>query len=168
MAEVNILIQGRLIEYEGLLDVSGLIKLMDLWFKERGYDKRETKNYEEVHEDGRQATIEMFPYKHISDNLRFEMRLFMVFTKLQDTEIEKNSNKVKMLRGKAAISMDGYMITDYENKWDKTPFYYFLRVVFDKYFYKNYIGRAKAEFMQDAATIENEMRAFLNLMRYVR
>ena len=168
MSEVNILIQGKLIEYEGLIDVSGLIKLLDMWFKERRYFKREMKNFEEVFEDGRQATIEMFPYKPISDNLKFEMRLFMVFSKMQDTEIEKNGKKVKMLKGKATISMDGYLITDYEGKWDKTPFYYFMRVIFDKYFYKNYIGRAKAEFMEDAATVENEIRAYLNMMRFVR
>ena len=108
MAEYNILVMDRMIEYTGLFDLPGLIKLLDRWFKERGYDKRETKNYEEVYEDHRQVTIEMLPYKKISDNVKFEMRLFMIFKNLQETEVEKDGKKVKLMKGTAQIFMDAY------------------------------------------------------------
>jgi hypothetical protein len=166
MAEYNILVMNREIEYSGLFDLGAFIKILDLWFKERGYMKRETKNYEEVYEDFRQVTIEMWPYRKVSDNIRFEMRLFMVFSKLKEAEIEKEGKKIRLLNGKAAIFMDGYMITDWENKWDRTPFYYFMRVMFDRYIHRDYISQSKAKFMEDISTVEDEMKSYLNMFRY--
>jgi hypothetical protein len=166
MAEYNIMVMDRMIEYTGLFDLPGLIKLLDMWFKERGYDKRETKNYEEVYENHRQVTIEMLPYKKISDNVKFEMRLFMIFKNLQETEVEKEGKKVRLMKGTAQIFMDAYMNTDYEHKWDKTPMYFFFRIMFDRYVYKNYIHRARNEFMSDVAKVEEEIKSYLNLFRY--
>ncbi|MFH1917320.1 MAG: hypothetical protein ABIJ21_08725 [Nanoarchaeota archaeon] len=166
MGECNILVMGRTIEYDGLFDLGGFIKVLDLWFKDRNYNKRETKNFEEVYEDSRQVTIEMFPYKKISDNIRFEIRLFMIFSKLKDTTVEKEGKKIKILNGHAMVSIDGYMITDYEDKWDKTPFYYFMRTIFDRYIHRDYISQAKKAFMQDVAEIEDEMKSYLNMFRY--
>ncbi|MFH1072868.1 MAG: hypothetical protein V1743_05555 [Nanoarchaeota archaeon] len=166
MPEINILIMGRLIKYHGLFDLAGLIKMLDMWFKERGYNKRETKNFEEVYEDGRQVTVEFFPYKKISDNVKFEIRLFMIFSKLQDTEIEKDKNKLKLLQGDALVSMDAYLISDYENKWDRTPFYFFLRTLYDRYFQRSYISKAKEDFLDDCAKVEEEIKSYLNMFRY--
>lgn len=166
MAEVNILVMNRGIEYSGIFDLGGFIKILDLWFKERGYDKRETKNYEEVYEEFRQVTIEMFPYKKISDNVKFEIRLFMIFSKLKETEIEKDGKKIRLLNGKAMISIDGYMLTDYENKWDRTPFYYFMRVMFDRFIHRDYISQARAQFMEDCGAVEDEIKSYLNMFRY--
>ncbi|MBU1976212.1 MAG: hypothetical protein KKG59_07455 [Nanoarchaeota archaeon] len=167
MPEIYILVEGKLIEYSGLMDVRGFNKMLDTFFKEKLYDKREQKNYEEVFEDGKQITIEMFPYKKISDNIMFEIRLFMIFQRLKEIEIEKSGRKVKLLRGKVMISMDGYVISDYENKWDKTPFWYFLRVIFDKYFYRNYISDARKEFLTECTLLEDEINSFLNMFRYI-
>jgi hypothetical protein len=166
MAEYNILVMDRKIEYTGLFDLGGLVKLLDLWFKERGYDKRETRNFEEVYEDSRQVTIWMFPYKKVSDSVKFEIKLEMVFKKLVETEVEKEGKKVKLMKGTADIRMDAYMITDYEHKWDKTPLYFFMRIIFDRYVYRNYHSRAKNEFLGDFAKLEEEIKSYLNMFRY--
>ncbi|MFH1401257.1 MAG: hypothetical protein ABIH41_07110, partial [Nanoarchaeota archaeon] len=159
MTEFKTLVDNKQLMYEGLLDVREFLRLLDMWFKERGYDKRETKNYQAVYEEGKQITVEMFPYKKVSDNVRFELRLYMVFFEVQDVDVEISGVKQHLQKSRVEISYDAYLLTDYENKWAKTPTYFFLHTLFDKYFFRNYIKRAEYDFLRDCARVEEEIKS---------
>jgi hypothetical protein len=166
MAEVKTLIDGKQVVYEGLFSLKELYRIIDKWFFEHGYDKQELKNYEDVSENEKQVILEILPYKKISDYAKIEIRIFMIFSKLQDVEVERNGVKVTLNKGRADFSFDCYLITDYEHKWETRPMMFFLRAIFDKYVYKIYTSAYEKEAVKDTLEAEAEIKAFLNLNRF--
>ncbi len=164
MAEVRTLIDGKELAYEGLMDVRKLLFHIDNWLKEKHYDKVENKNYEEVYEDGKQIVIELRPYKKLSDYVKSEMRIFMVFSRLRDAEVEVGGAAREVQRGRAQLSFDSYLVTDYEHKFERTPFFYFFRTVADKFFERGYIERCKDQCMGDCNALQEEIKGDLNMM----
>ena len=67
MAEIRTLIDGKSLSYEGVFNIKELYKIIDTWFRDRGYDKQEIKNWEDVSESEKQIVLEIIPYKKVSD-----------------------------------------------------------------------------------------------------
>ena len=87
MAEIKTLIDGKSLSYEGVFSLKDLYRLIDKWFRDHGYDKQEIKNWEDVTEHEKQIIIEIIPYKKMSDYARFDVRIFMIFSKLTEIEL---------------------------------------------------------------------------------
>ena len=166
MAEIKTLIDGRSLSYEGVFNLKDLYKIIDSWFKDRGYDKQEIKNWEDVSENEKQIVIEIIPYKKVSDYARIDIRLFMIFSKIAEIEVEKDNLKFKMNKGRAEFYFDAYVVTDYENKWESKPIFFFIKNVFDKWVYRAYTSNFDSEAIRDATEIENEIRSYLNMHRF--
>jgi len=166
MVEIKALSYGEQFAYKGLIDVSGLYKMIEKWLEDNGYDKVEIWNFEEVYEDGKQLTWKLEPYKNISDFAKIEIRIEAWFTKLKETIIEKDGLKSKMLRGQAKFKFDVFMITDYENYWGTKPIYFFLKTLADKFLYRSYIDRYEDVALEDKEGLKREIKSFLNMQRY--
>lgn len=166
MAEKRILIDNEVLTYQGLFDLRALMRIVDKFFHDRRYDKLETKNFEEVYEEGKQVTVEMRPYRKVSDYAKIQIRIYMVASNLKEVEIEKDGVKQKILRGKAQFSFDAYLITDYEHKWDGMPTYYFLRSMFDKFLYKRHTDEWEKTAIKDCRGVQDEIKSFLNMFRH--
>ena len=166
MAEVKTLIDGRSLSYEGVFDIRELYRTIDVWFKERGYDKQEVKNWEDVSETEKQVVLEIIPYKKVSDYARIDIRIFMIFSKLSEIDIVKDNIKHKMNKGRAEFYFDAYVVTDYEQKWETRPLIFFTKNIIDKFVYKLYTSGYDSEAIRDCTEVENEIRSFLNMHRY--
>jgi len=166
MAEIRTLIDGKSLSYEGVFNIKELYKIIDSWFRDRGYDKQEIKNWEDVSETEKQIVLEIVPYKKVSDYARIDIRIFMIFSKLSEMDIEKDGVKYKMNKGRAEFYFDAYLVTDYENKWETKPMFFFIKNVFDKFIYRVYTSNYDAEAIRDCTEIENEIRSFLNMNRF--
>ena len=134
MAEIKTLIDGKSLSYEGVFNLKELYRVIDKWFKDHGYDKQEIKNWEDVTENEKQIVLEIIPYKKVSDYARIDIRIFMIFSKLTEIELEKDKIKHKMNKGRAEFYFDAYVVTDYEHKWETKAVFYFIKNVFDKVF----------------------------------
>jgi len=166
MAEIKTLIDGKSLSYEGVFNIKELYRLIDKWFKDHGYEKQEIKNWEDVSEHEKQIILEIVPYKKVSDYARLDVRIFMIFSKLTDIDIEKDDIVTKMNKGRAEFYFDAYVVTDYENKWETRPVFYFIKNVFDKFIYRVYTSNYDGEVIRDCTEIENEVRSFLNMNRF--
>ena len=166
MAEIKTLIDGKKVVYEGLFNMKDLYRTIDKWFFEHGYDKQELKNFEDISENERQVILEILPYKKISDYARIEVRIFLIVSHLTDVEIERTGVKIKTNKGRTDFSFDCYLVTDYENKWETRPIYYFMRTIFDKFVFKVYTSKFEKEAVKDTLEVEDEIKAFLNLNRF--
>jgi hypothetical protein len=166
MAEVKTLIDGKSLSYEGVFNIKELYRLIDKWFKDHGYDKQEIKNWEDVSEAEKQIVLEIIPYKKVSDYARIDIRIFIIFSKLTEVDIEKDNIKFKMNKGRGEFYFDAYVVTDYENKWETKPFFYFVKNVFDKFIYRVYTSNYDTEAIRDCTEVENEIRGFLNMNRF--
>jgi len=166
VAEKKIVYQDKFVSFEGLFNLKELFRIIIKWFTERGYDMFENKNYEEVYEDGKKVIFELIPYKKVTDYHKLEIRIFAVFENLKEVELELKGVKQKLLKGRADFTFDAILVTDYENRWEGRPTYYFYRALIDKFVYKSYTDRYENELVRDAKEVQEEIKAYLNMFRY--
>ncbi|RJQ16878.1 hypothetical protein C4573_02340 [Candidatus Woesearchaeota archaeon] len=164
MVENRTVFRDKTIRYTGLVNIAAFYKMIDDFFRQRGYDKNELKNFEEVRENERQIIIEIIPYKKISDYTQLKIKLNMLFAHLKDVQVEGSTEPLQSCN--ITIVMDAFLETDYEGRWDSKPFYYFLRTVFDKYVFKGYVYRNEQMLRQHADELEIEIKSYLNMARY--
>ena len=166
MAEKDYIVDKLRINYEGLFSISDLYSLIDNWLRTKGYDKRETKNMEIVKPDGKFIELLLEPWKGLTDYAKSIIRLRIQMSDIKDVEIERDNTKIKMNQGKINLVFDGILVTDYENTWEGKPFYYFIRTLYDKYFYKPFTSGFQNGVREDVIHLHSEIKAFLNLNRF--
>ncbi|MBU0666382.1 MAG: hypothetical protein ABIC91_00485 [Nanoarchaeota archaeon] len=166
MAEIKTLVEGKLLKYEGLVNVKELYSVIDKWFEKHRYDKAERRNYEQVFKDCKLIEMELHPYKKISDYAKFEFKIDIVLSDLTEVEVERNNVKMKLWKGKVEIKFTAYFITDYEDSWETKPFYYFVRTLTDKFIYRSYNKKMEVHLIDECQEIFDEVRSFLNMSRY--
>lgn len=166
MAEKKIVYQDKFVAFEGLFDMKDFFRILVKWFNERGYDMFENKNYEEVYEDGKKILVELIPYKKVTDYYKLEIRIFMICENLKEVEVELHGVKKRLLKGRINFTFDAILVTDYENRWEGRPYYYFYRALIDKFIYKSYTDRYVEELIKEAKECQEEVKAYLNMFRY--
>ncbi|PIN72328.1 hypothetical protein COV21_02525 [Candidatus Woesearchaeota archaeon CG10_big_fil_rev_8_21_14_0_10_45_5] len=166
MAEKLPIIQNVTMSYSGLFDVKELYSAINEWFKDKGYDRREIKNEEHVSPSGKFIDIEIMPYKKLSDYAKSVIRIQITMHDVKEVEIERDKHKVKLNQGSIEIIFDSYLETDYEGRWEQTPFYFFMRTVYDKFFYKNYTEHFEEMVASDTREMEAMIKSFLNMYRF--
>lgn len=164
--ERKIVVDSLRLSYQGIFNMNEFYLMMDKWHRERGYDKFEKKNYEHVYKDGRQIEIEIEPWKKITDYAKMSMKVTILVTGLKDIVVKKDGRDAKMQQGKLLINFMGYMDTDYENRWDNKPYFFFLRAVFDMYVYKINQEKYEAAVAEEVQHLYNLMKSYLNMQRY--
>jgi hypothetical protein len=166
MAEYRNLTFGESFSYKGLIDVKGLYRLIDKWLQEHGYDKFEKWNFEEVYEDGKQITLKLHPFKKINDYVKIEIRINALLSKLKETTINQDGVKITLMKGQAKFTFDTFVVTDYEEHWSSTPFYFFLKTLIDKFIYRSYTDRYEDVLVADKDKLRREIKSFLNITRF--
>ncbi|MCB9358451.1 hypothetical protein H6503_00825 [Candidatus Woesearchaeota archaeon] len=162
------LVDKHRMNYEGLFVVQDLYKLIDEYYEEKGYDKREFKNAEIVRDDGvRFIEIIFEPWKKITDYAKSVVKLRMLMENVKDVEIEKDGVKVNAHHGQLSFVFDVYVDTDYEErwggKWGNKAIYAFIRLLFDKYFFKRYTQQYFAEALDDYKLLQYQIKSYLNM-----
>ncbi|MEE9525210.1 MAG: hypothetical protein V3V78_01215 [Candidatus Woesearchaeota archaeon] len=168
MAEKKLVIDQLKLTFEGLFDLNGLYRSIDAWFYEKGYDKFEKKNYEQVLPTGKDIEIELMPWKKTTDYFKNILRIRMKFTNVKEIEVEKQGIKLKLQQGRVMMIFDAYLESDYEHKWDERPMFFFLRTLFDKYVFKGYFRKAEKWLVNDLYQLHGRIQQFLNIHRYDR
>lgn len=168
MSEKKLVIDQLKLTYEGLFDLTGLYRAIDAWFYEKGYDKYELKNYEQVLPTGKDIEIEIMPWKKTTDYFKNEIKIRMKFVNVKNVEIEKEGHKIMINQGKVMIVFDGYLTSDYEHKWEKNSLLFFLRTIFDKTFFRRYFNQAEKWLVNDVYQLHGLVQRHLNLYHYER
>ncbi len=165
MAERRIIVDNKLLEYEGIFNFQDFYYTMDKWLREKGYDKWEKRNFEQVLKDGRQIEIAFEPWKKITDYARIVLKMGLVVTKMKDIVVKKNGQDIKMNHGKIKMKFIGYLDTDYEHRWEGKPYFYFLRTVLDKYVYRSHTDKYDSAVAEECSHLYNTLRNFLNMYK---
>ena len=167
MAERRIVVDTLRLNYQGLFNLNELYLVIDKWFRERGYDKYERNNYEQVFKDGRQIELELEPWKKTSDYAKCAIKMNMLFSNVKDVVVKRDGFNVKMNQGKILITFMGYLETDYENKWESKAFMFFLRTIFDMYIYKIQTNKFEAYVADETSHLYNTIKAYLNMQKFM-
>jgi hypothetical protein len=166
MSERRIVVDNLYLVYEGLFNVNDFYLTLDKWLREKGYDKFEKRNSEQVYKDGRQIEMEMEPWKKITDYARITINMTLWMTNLKEVMVKKDKYNVKMTQGKITLRMIAYLDTDYENMWEGKPYYFFIRSVIDKWVYRVDVRKYESACADDAFHLYNTLKSFLNLYRF--
>ena len=166
MAERDFVIDHMRLSYEGIFKVAELYKLIDGWLREKWYDKREKGMSERVTKDSKFVEWEMEPWKKITDHSKIVIKLRAIMTDIKEIEVQVDKKPVKMNQGKIDFVFDGFLETDYENRWESKPLFYFLRMMFDKYIFKPYTSGHYSNVIDDVNDLHARIKSFLNLYRY--
>jgi len=166
MAERRLVIDHMRLKYEGLFDLHELYKLIDNWLREKAFDKRELRNQEHVKPDGKYVELILMPWKKITDYARHVIRIEIKVFNLTEVVVERDGQRVKMNQGRVDILFDAYLDTDYEDRWEQKPFYFFMRTIFDKFIYRTYSTQFEELLVENVHQLHTAIKSFLNLYQY--
>jgi hypothetical protein len=166
MSEKKLVIDQLRLNYSGLFNLGDLFKTIDGWFFEKGYDRHEKKNEEQILPSGRFVEIELRPWKKTTDYAKNEIRFRLFVKDMKDVEVEKDGSKVKLQQGDIHMVFDAFLETDYEHRWESKPMFYFLRTLFDKFIFRVYTDKFEGVLVNDTHDLYNRVKSFLNLYRY--
>jgi len=166
MAYKRLVLDQLKLNFEGIFDLNGLYRTIDGWFYEKGYDKYEKKNYEQVLPTGKDVEIELLPWKKITDYFKIIVRVRAKFVQIKDVEVQKDGVTLKMQQGRVMFIFDGYLVSDYDNAWESRPMLFFIRTIFDKYIFRKYTKTAEKWLVNDLYQLHGNIQRFLNIYRY--
>jgi len=170
MSELRIIVDHLKLDYSGLIDVKELFKLINAWFREREFHKKEDKNHEQNLPEGKFIEYEISPWKKQgSDEYnKFIIKIRALFSNLKKVEIMKDEKKVEVYQGKVGIIFDGFLEHDSLHRWDDRPLFVFFRTIYDKFIYRTYTERFEQRLVHDVHALYDEIEKFLNTYRYYK
>lgn len=166
MGHLKIVVDHEKIDYSGPLNMNDLLKHIQLFFQERGFDYRQDKDFEVHTPNGIQLEWQISPWKIISDYARHLVKVRILAQDLAKAEVVQNKKKIKVDNGRIVITIDGFIETDVDSRWDGIPFFVFLRTIYDKFIYKSYTERFEQRLTHDVNQLSNSIRQFLNVYRH--
>jgi len=168
MSELRIIVDHLKLDYSGLMDTKELFKLINRWFYERTFQKKEDKCHEQNLPEGKFIEYEISHWKKISDHPRLIYKIRALFQNLKKVEVTKEKKKLKLDQGRVLIYFDGFIEHDYEHRWDDYPFFVFLRTLYYKFVYKVYTDRFEQRITHDLHNLYDDIEKFLNTYRHYK
>ena len=170
MSDVRIIVDHLKLEYKGIFDINNFFRLVDSFYFERGLEKRDNKTYEHNTPKGKFIEWENYTWKKISaEYIREMIKMRTLMYELKKIDVVKDDDtKAKLMHGRVLIYLDGYLETDYEHRWDETPFFIFLRTLYDKFLYKVYTERFEQRITYDCHQLYELIERFFNMHRHYR
>jgi len=166
MTERNLVVDQLKFSYEGLFDLAELYRLIDSWFYEKGWDKYEHINQEQITPSGRQIRLILEPWKNITDYFKIIIKIKAHFIDIKDVEVEKEDQRIKINQGEIKIIFDGYVLSDRRGLWSSKPLWWFLSIIFNKYIFKEHYNKAERWLLSDLDDLYQKIKSFLNVYKY--
>jgi hypothetical protein len=162
MAERYIVVDRLKLSYEGLFNADELHSLISSFFYEKGYDWYEKMNQVIVTPSGKQIRMILEPWKNISDYYRFIVSIRINIIDLKNAEVKLDKTTVKTNQGTLNIIFNGYVISDRKNKWSEKPLFWFMSIMFEKYFFKEHYQKAETWLKSDVEDLHHKIKGYLN------
>ncbi len=164
--EIQNVALGLGVNYEGLFNYSDLIASIDSFFRKKGYTKHVMNHEEKVKEKGREVNWRLRPFRMAKSN-KLEIQVWMSITDMVDTVKEVDGKKLNLNKGKIKISIDCFVLSDMRGKWEARAEYTFIRTIFDKYLFRSKSKDFEGMVKSDAVELQNELRSYLNLTKFL-
>lgn len=163
MAENTLVINNRELVYKGIFRSEEVFQTINRVLFEKGYSYSEKRSEEINTEEGRKFYVELRPVKVKTMYLRLEMRMRVTFDAVTSVVEEKVGTKTRFDLGDVSILFDGWVKTDYQDRWTQNPYSYFLKGWINKYVYKLKLDDAYAtEIFSDTAYMYGKLRALFD------
>lgn len=165
MSERTTIIEGQTITYEGPFSTKELYKTIKELLTEKGYVFVEKKLHEAVTQKGKAIEAEFEPFKKFTDYAKSIIKIKLAITDCKEIEIKKKGKTTRINMGRVSIIIDGILETDYEHRWEKKPYLYIIRTLFEKYVYVPFISGFTDQIKEDITHLRDNIKAFLNIYK---
>ena len=166
MSERTLVIDHVKFSYDGLFNAAELYNLISSFFFSKGWDWKEPLNVEQITPYGKQIRIKLEPWKCTSDYYKIILKISLHMTDLKDVEIEQNGQTVRLNQGEIKIIYDGYVVADRSDRWAKSPFYWFLTIIAQRYFFRDQVARQITWLKNDFEDLHDRVKRYLNVYKY--
>ncbi len=166
MSEKEIVSPESTVSYEGLFEPKELFRIIQKWLKENHHDFVEKEAFEKAIDNKRFVKYSLESFKKINDYAKFIIKLKITLSNLEDVVVEHENQKLPMCKGKVSVSLTGILESDYENRWETKPVYFFLRTVFNKFIFKTEMSYLKNRLKGEINGLKFEIKSFLNLYKF--
>ena len=170
ISEINfekfLIINGKELNYKGIFRIDDLYSTINRAIEEQGYTKREKKSEETVREEGRNVYVELRPWKKITSYLTLMIKIKIIADNITETIGVVNGEKRVFQNSDLTIVFDGWILTDYKDRWGMKPFFYFAKSMASKYLWKGKIeSEIFGQLAGDVAHIYARIKKHLNSYR---
>lgn len=166
MGHVKIIVDHDKIDYSGPLNVGDLLRLIELFLWERGFDKKQDKDFEQSTERGKFIEWEITPWKWITDYIRYIVKVRVLGYDILKADAVTNGKKTKVDNGRLIIVIDGFIEYDLQTRWEHKPILHFLRAIYDNFIYKAYTERFEHMLVNDINHLHDQIEKFFNLYKH--
>lgn len=166
MGHLKIVVDHKKIEYSGPFDLSDLFRLIENFLWERGFDKRQDKDFEQNTPSGKFVEWVYSPWKKITDYIRYIVKVRVLGFDIVKVDVKNSGKKGKVDNGRVVIFIDAFMEYDYDNYWDDRPFLFFWRTVYDYFVHKVYSENFEQRLVHDANHLYDAIEKFFNIHRH--
>ena len=166
MVERHLIVDNLKFSYEGLFNASEFCNLISSFFYDKGWDWYEKMNDEQITNSGKQVRIILEPWKSSSDYYKLSVKIKIHMTDLKEVEVEQDGKKLRLNHGVIHMVFDGFVTSDRNNKWTHTPFYWFLSIIFEKYFFRSHFEKMQTWIESDVEDLYNKIKTYLNVFKY--
>jgi len=160
MSEQDKIISNK-VKQKGIFDFKELYTFCYTWLSDEGYFVSEDKYGEKITGDSKEIEIRWVAERKISDYFKFRIKIEWFVVGLKDVEVEKMGKKVKINTGDVEVKATGYLIKDYESRWETNGFMKFLRGVYDQYIIKSRVEQYEDKLVDEIDEFLGEIKAFL-------
>lgn len=166
MGHVKIVVDHEKIDYSGPLNVNDLLRMIENFIWEKGFDKRQDKDFEQNTHHGKFIEWQISPWKIITDYVRYIIKVRVLGYDIVKTDFVFHDKKTKVDNGRIIIVIDGFIEYDVDSKWQDKPILHFLRVMYDHFIFKAYTERFEHMLVHDVNHLHDHIEKFFNLYRH--
>ena len=166
MGHLKIVVDHEKIDYSGPCDVNSLLRLIENFLWERGFDKRQEKDFELNTHGGKFIEWQYSPWKKITDYIQYIVKVRVLGYELVKIDSLNKGKKTKVDSGRIIIVIDGFLLYDYDSYWDDKPILLFLRTIYDYFVFKAYTERFEQQLAHDINHLHDHIEKFFNLYRH--
>ena len=166
MSHLKIVVDHEKIDYSGPHNTGDLLRMIENFLFERGFDKKQDKDFEQNTPNGKFIEWQISPWKKISDYGRYIVKVRILGYDILKTDALNNGKKTKVDSGRLIIVIDGFMDYDYDHRWENKPILYFFRTIYDYFVFKAYTERFEHMLVHDINHLVDHIEKFFNLYKH--
>lgn len=143
------------ISYEGDLDLKEFYDLLKSWLKNKGFFLIEKEH---------SGTEDRFKSKIDAEKKVDDYTKYVIKVTITSSNLKQISKKDKNLRnGEFKVALESYLEKDYEERYEKKPFFKFFRSVYNKFIEKSREEHNEKELKELTTSLYNEIKAYFGL-----
>ena len=155
--------------YEGLFDFKDMFRIMDVWQRDKFYDKFEKRIEQYTNPDGtKHMEYEFTPWKKVTDYFKFTLKIEVWGINIKDVQVTVNGKKKTVQQGRVDFKFTGYLVQDYQDVWtsEKKPIQEFIREIWDRYVTVYTTNKYEKMMVDHVNDLANTIQAYLNMHQY--